>query len=90
MYNQHAMPLRCIVSIVLYFVTTYELFAQITALEDAMLALFTAYRTRNGGKMPYHVIIYRDGVSDGQFDQVLKLELPAVKVLTIREFMRTQ
>ena len=49
------------------------------ALTDAMVKMFTSFKTRNGGKLPAHVIIFRDGVSDGQFDQVLDKELPAVK-----------
>ena len=39
------------------------------ALRDAMVALLTQFKTRNG-KMPAHIIIYRDGVSDGQFNLV--------------------
>ena len=40
------------------------------ALRDAMVSLLTQFRNRNNGKVPAHIIIYRDGVSDGQFDQV--------------------
>ena len=39
-------------------------------LRDAMVSLLNQFRNRNGGKMPAHIIVYRDGVSDGQFDQV--------------------
>jgi len=49
------------------------------ALTDAMMSLLTSFKERNGGKMPAHIIIFRDGVSDGQFDQVIEKELPAVK-----------
>jgi hypothetical protein len=51
----------------------------IVNLEDAMLSLFESYKTRNGGKMPTYIIVYRDGVSDGQFQYVLDKELPAMK-----------
>ena len=40
------------------------------ALTDAMMSLLNSFKDRNGGKMPAHIIIFRDGVSDGQFDQV--------------------
>lgn len=40
------------------------------ALRDAMVSLLNQFKSRNGGKVPAHIIIYRDGVSDGQFDQV--------------------
>lgn len=33
----------------------------------------------NGNKLPTKIIIYRDGVSEGQFDQVLQHELVAVR-----------
>ena len=39
------------------------------SLRDAMVALLTQFKTRNG-KMPAHIIIFRDGVSDGQFNLV--------------------
>eukprot|EP01036_Dinobryon_divergens_P026494 gene26494-35157_t len=48
------------------------------ALRDAMVALLNQFKTRNG-KVPAHIIIYRDGVSDGQFNLVLEKELPAVQ-----------
>ncbi len=50
----------------------------VSALTDAMVSLFTAFKERNGGKMPAHIIVYRDGVSDGQFNIVLEKELPSI------------
>jgi hypothetical protein len=41
------------------------------ALRDAMVSLLNQFKERNGGKIPAHIIVYRDGVSDGQFDQVM-------------------
>jgi len=51
----------------------------IEGLEAGMTNLLNAYKARNQGKMPATIIVYRDGVSDGQFQQVLDLELPALK-----------
>lgn len=38
-------------------------------LRDAMMSLLESFKSRNG-KMPAHIIVYRDGVSDGQFSLV--------------------
>jgi hypothetical protein len=43
------------------------------ALQDAMVSLLKSFKERNGGKIPNNIIVFRDGVSDGQFDQVLML-----------------
>jgi len=51
----------------------------IGCLEDAVVSLLNTYRSKNGGRMPETVIVFRDGVSDGQFEQVTNIELPAVK-----------
>jgi eukaryotic translation initiation factor 2C len=50
----------------------------VTELQDAMVKLFTAFKNKNK-RLPEHVIIFRDGVSDGQFNIVLERELPAIK-----------
>jgi len=47
-------------------------------LEDIMKKLLECFQKRNG-TLPAHIIVYRDGVGDGQFDQVLQQELPAIK-----------
>jgi eukaryotic translation initiation factor 2C len=44
-----------------------------------MTSLFIAFRQRNNGHLPEHVIVYRDGVGDGQFNEVLDSELPCLK-----------
>jgi hypothetical protein len=51
----------------------------VAALEEAMIQLFTAFRQRNKGVMPEHIVVYRDGVGDGQFDEVLNRELPCIQ-----------
>ncbi len=51
----------------------------VAALEEAMTQLFTTFRQRNSGVMPEHIVVYRDGVGDGQFNEVLDRELPCIQ-----------
>ena len=51
----------------------------VSALEEAMTQLFNAFRQHNNGMMPEHVVVYRDGVGDTQFDEVLDRELPCIQ-----------
>ncbi len=51
----------------------------VSGLSSAMESIFKAFQIRNSGRMPEHVLVYRDGVSDSQFDQVLQIELVAIK-----------
>ncbi|GAO17413.1 hypothetical protein UVI_02024090 [Ustilaginoidea virens] len=37
------------------------------------------WQSRNGGSLPDNIVIFRDGVSDGQFVQVLDEELPTIR-----------
>jgi len=48
-------------------------------LEVAMDSLLNAFARRNQGKIPKHIIIYRDGVADNQFEQVLETEIRAYR-----------
>jgi eukaryotic translation initiation factor 2C len=50
----------------------------ITELEDAMYNLLVAFQKRNG-QLPKIMVVYRDGVSEGQFDQTVRLEVPAIR-----------
>lgn len=51
----------------------------VTALESAMHALLTTYKSKNKGIMPSSIIVYRDGVGEGQFSQVTTIELNAIR-----------
>ena len=51
----------------------------VAGLEDAMMSLLTTFKSRNGGAMPRRIIVFRDGVSDGQFEQVTTVELVAIQ-----------
>ena len=44
-------------------------------MDDMAVELLQKYRDENHGKLPKHIVIYRDGVSEGQFSHVLRQEL---------------
>jgi eukaryotic translation initiation factor 2C len=50
----------------------------VKTLEVAFQSLLQAFKARNNA-YPKHIIVYRDGVSDGQFGLVLSFELSAIK-----------
>ncbi|KAJ7084016.1 argonaute-like protein [Mycena belliarum] len=51
----------------------------VTNLEGMMTARLQLYRTKNNGALPDRVLVYRDGVSEGQFYIVIAEELPAMR-----------
>lgn len=48
-------------------------------LTEAMFSLLGAFRERNGGEMPKHLLVYRDGVGESQFDMILENELTSIQ-----------
>lgn len=46
---------------------------------DAFTTRLDTWARHNGGKLPDNILIYRDGVSEGQFSQVLDKELPSIR-----------
>lgn len=48
-------------------------------LKDKFIGRLRLYQKHNGGRLPVNVIIFRDGVSEGQFHQVLDKELPHIR-----------
>lgn len=50
----------------------------VSALEEAVTCLLEVFKKRNNGRLPETLVIYRDGVSEGQFDEVLLRELPQI------------
>jgi hypothetical protein len=50
----------------------------VAGLEDAIFELLTTFKSKNRS-FPKHIIVYRDGVSDGQFGQVTDIELKSIK-----------
>lgn len=51
----------------------------VAALSEAMFALLKTFRSKNHGRLPEHMIVYRDGVGEGQFEEVLAKELPCIR-----------
>ncbi len=44
------------------------------------------WKVKNGDKYPEKILIYRDGVSEGQFDQVLELEWPQIEYIVKHKY----
>lgn len=55
-------------------------------LTEAFVTLIRAWKRVNKAKSWLAVVIYRDGVSESQFDQVLKHEVPKIREAYRREF----
>lgn len=51
----------------------------VDSLTGAMYNLLGAFRERNGGQMPKHLLVYRDGVGDSQFEMILENELTSIQ-----------
>ncbi|KAI6038599.1 Piwi-domain-containing protein [Pisolithus marmoratus] len=50
----------------------------ITKLKDMMISRLEIFKNRNKGKLPDRVLVYRDGVSEGQFNIVRVEEFPEI------------
>ncbi|CDM37030.1 hypothetical protein CBS147339_2295 [Penicillium roqueforti] len=48
-------------------------------LKEMMLTRLSLWQKTNNGNLPQNILVYRDGVSDGQFPMVLTEELPKVQ-----------
>ena len=48
-------------------------------LEEMVMERLSPWRSRNQGALPDKIIVYRDGVSDGQYIKCLLQELPQVQ-----------
>lgn len=50
-------------------------------LMGVLMSLLTAWKAKsaNGKKKSFNVVIYRDGVSESQFDQILEREVPKIR-----------
>ena len=51
----------------------------VSDLTNAMGCLLTSFRQRNNKRMPETIVVYRDGVSEGQYHAVLRDELPQIR-----------
>lgn len=48
----------------------------VESLKDMVKERLELWKVRNGGKLPNNIVLYRDGVSEGQYALVLEHELP--------------
>nr|GAT44419.1 argonaute-like protein [Mycena chlorophos] len=51
----------------------------VTNLKGMMMQRLRRFAETNGGRLPQRVLVYRDGVSEGQFRTVIDEELPQIK-----------
>ncbi|TCD61374.1 hypothetical protein EIP91_008543 [Steccherinum ochraceum] len=51
----------------------------ITELKDMMIERIEAFKAKNNNVLPARIIVYRDGVSEGQFNTVIAEEMPEMK-----------
>ncbi|CZT04105.1 related to argonaute like post-transcriptional gene silencing protein QDE-2 [Rhynchosporium agropyri] len=51
----------------------------VTALEGMVISRLNLWQQRNGGKLPDNILVYRDGVSEGQYQIILDEELPLIR-----------
>ncbi|KAK7022960.1 hypothetical protein VNI00_016850 [Paramarasmius palmivorus] len=56
---------------------THEIREMVTELEKMMVERLQAYKTKTSN-LPDRVFVFRDGVSEGQYDSVLRIELPQI------------
>lgn len=57
---------------------------------DAFKSRLKAWMSVNDGKLPENVVIYRDGVSESQFEQVLRGEVPKIRKACSELYTGTQ
>lgn len=51
----------------------------VSMLQEAMVTLLKSFRDRNNGMMPCSIVVFRCGVSDGQFEQIIEKEVTVIK-----------
>lgn len=51
----------------------------ITEVGAMMVERITAFKARNNNKLPERILVYRDGVSEGQFAIVVAEEMPEIR-----------
>lgn len=49
-----------------------------------------AWRTAHKGALPKKIVIYRDGVSDSQYDQVINAEIEEINEIRLKEYGKTR
>ncbi|KAJ3789398.1 argonaute-like protein [Lentinula aff. detonsa] len=57
----------------------------VTNLASMMVERLKVFSSRNGKRLPDRILVYRDGVSEGQFKTVVNEEMPAIQA-AVRKF----
>ena len=52
---------------------------EIVDMQDITKQLLVNFFQRTKGRKPHKIIYYRDGVSEGQFEDILNLEMTAIQ-----------
>ncbi|KAF2272511.1 stem cell self-renewal protein Piwi, partial [Westerdykella ornata] len=52
---------------------------EITDLGSMVTERLKAWQKKQGGRVPEHIIFYRDGISESQFEACLRKEIPAIR-----------
>ena len=70
--------------------TTWEQASKQEILDTTLVRAFKRHleiwRKRNNGQLPQNIVIFRDGVSEGQFSQVLDRELPNIREACLQTY----
>ncbi|KAK0673017.1 ribonuclease H-like domain-containing protein [Cercophora samala] len=68
--------------------------ARVEQLDDKLVENFKSrlqlWQKHNGGRLPENILIYRDGVSEGQFNMVLSAELPHIRTACRQMYVKQQ
>lgn len=51
----------------------------VTNLDSMLVSRLNLWKTKNNGRLPQKVLVYRDGVSEGQYQLILDQELPLLR-----------
>lgn len=74
--------------------TTWEQTSKQEMLDDVLVEKFKHHLEiwwkRNNGNLPSNIIVFRDGVSEGQFSQVLEQELPNIRMACRQKYQSKQ
>ncbi|UKZ76653.1 hypothetical protein TrVFT333_004361 [Trichoderma virens FT-333] len=57
---------------------------------DAFMTRLGTWSRHSGNRYPENIVIYRDGVSEGQFSQVLDKELPIIREACLKKYPANQ
>lgn len=62
----------------------------VRAVEDMLTTRLKIWKSKNNQNLPENILVYRDGVSEGQFDLVLSEELPQLRKACQKLYVKAQ